>query len=137
MGHDSHVASLPSTPDSSIGRPSIWIPRKTSATADPIHLHSISFDITKAAIQYSIINSTMSTTSTSSRPKAQSATKRLLSELRDLETEPNPGFERIGVINDDDLYQWEAVMTGVEGTAYEGAFIGVHELETASSPASP
>lgn len=57
-----------------------------------------------------------------SKTKAPSASKRLLQELRDLDAEPNPAFERIGPKSDDDLFSWEAVMKGVHGTAYEGAY---------------
>ena len=50
----------------------------------------------------------------------KSAQKRLLQELRTYETEPNPGLVKLGPVSDQDLFKWETVMRGVEGTAYEG-----------------
>ena len=54
-------------------------------------------------------------------------TKRLLQELQDYQSDPNPFLLRLGPVNDDELTKWEAVMKGVDGTAYEGeAFVIVY-----------
>ncbi len=61
----------------------------------------------------------MSTSSRSSQ-STQSATKRLLHELHSYEDDPNPALLRLGPVSDGELFQWEAVMKGVKGSAYEG-----------------
>lgn len=51
---------------------------------------------------------------------SQSASKRLLHELQTNDEEPNPALLFLRPIRDDELFQWEAVMRGASGTAYEG-----------------
>ena len=54
--------------------------------------------------------------------RAQGPTKRLLTELQTYQSDPNDALLELGPIDDDDLLHWRAVMRGVEGTAYEGAY---------------
>ena len=56
----------------------------------------------------------------SSSSRGQSASKRLLNELRSYETDPNDALLSLGPVDDDELMHWAAVMKGVPGTAYEG-----------------
>jgi peroxin-4 len=67
---------------------------------------------------------------TSSR--GASPTKRLLQELQNYQSDPNPFLLRLGPINDDELTKWEAVMKGVDGTAYEGEALAVAPCVRAS-----
>lgn len=55
-----------------------------------------------------------------SSSRTQSPTKRLLNELQSLNSEPNEALLFLRPVRDDDLMQWETVMRGVPGTAYEG-----------------
>jgi len=57
---------------------------------------------------------------TMSSSRHQSPSKRLLSELRNYASDPNPALERLGPVSDDDLLHWTAVMRGAPGTPYEG-----------------
>lgn len=59
----------------------------------------------------------MSTSTTKS--SARTATKRLMQELADYNSDPNPALLHLGPV-DGDLFKWTAVLKGVEGTAYEG-----------------
>lgn len=46
--------------------------------------------------------------------------KRLLTELQTYQSDPNEALLELGPINDDELMHWQAVMVGLQGTAYEG-----------------
>ncbi|KAI4124974.1 MAG: hypothetical protein LQ338_004524 [Usnochroma carphineum] len=46
-------------------------------------------------------------------------TKRLIQELRNYITNPLPFLQHLGPKNEDQLFEWEAVMQGPQGTAYE------------------
>ncbi|MCJ1470660.1 hypothetical protein MMC07_009306 [Pseudocyphellaria aurata] len=49
------------------------------------------------------------------------ATKRLLHELRaQTESGPHPFIPWVGPVSDAQILQWEAIMKGVPGSAYEG-----------------
>jgi len=52
--------------------------------------------------------------------RAQSPTKRLLTELQTYQSEPNDALVELGPVSDSELTHWTAVMKGVPGTAYEG-----------------
>lgn len=47
-------------------------------------------------------------------------TKRLLQELKDHNSEPFPFLQHLGPRSESQLFEWEAVMRGPGGTAYEG-----------------
>ena len=49
-----------------------------------------------------------------------SAQKRLMQEVRALQEEPNAALVSLGPMRDEDLLEWQAIMKGVPGTAYEG-----------------
>ncbi|KAI9710023.1 MAG: hypothetical protein M1828_002326 [Chrysothrix sp. TS-e1954] len=49
----------------------------------------------------------------------KNATKRLIQELQEYNDEPNPSLLGLGPIADDDLFRWQAVLRGADGTAYE------------------
>lgn len=70
------------------------------------------------------LQKTMATTSYAAPSGAASAgaTKRLLAELRDYARDPSgtPFLSRLAPVSDDSLFTWEAVMSGVPGSAYEG-----------------
>jgi peroxin-4 len=51
---------------------------------------------------------------------SRSTTTRLLKELQDYTSNPNEALLHLGLINDEDLLHWEAVLKGVNGTPYEG-----------------
>ena len=55
-----------------------------------------------------------------STKSAASATKRLAREIQDYESNPNEALLHLGPVGDDDLFQWEAVLKGVRGSAYDG-----------------
>ena len=57
---------------------------------------------------------------TASTKNNNSATKRLLHELRSNAEEPNPALLFVRPVREDELLRWEAVLKGVPGTAYEG-----------------
>ncbi|KAI5307102.1 hypothetical protein KEM55_008409 [Ascosphaera atra] len=50
-------------------------------------------------------------------PRALS--KRVMTELEKQQAEPSEVLERLGLVDDDDLTQWEAVMKGIPSTPYE------------------
>jgi len=50
----------------------------------------------------------------------QSPEKRLLNELKSYQQDPNDALLSLGPVSDSDLMNWNAVMKGVPGTAYEG-----------------
>ncbi|KAF2434055.1 UBC-like protein [Tothia fuscella] len=52
--------------------------------------------------------------------KTRSTTKRLIQELQDCNQDPNEALLSLGPVNDNELTHWNAVLKGVEGTAYEG-----------------
>lgn len=52
--------------------------------------------------------------------RAQSPTKRLLTELQTYQSEPNDALVELGPVSDSELTHWTAIMKGVPGTAYEG-----------------
>jgi peroxin-4 len=52
--------------------------------------------------------------------RRQSPVKRLLTELSSYQNDPNPALERLGPVNDDDLFTWTAILLGVQNTPYEG-----------------
>lgn len=56
----------------------------------------------------------------SNKSNAQSASKRLLQELKSYQEEPNPALLSLGPDSDDDLFRWTAQMKGHTSTAYEG-----------------
>lgn len=47
-------------------------------------------------------------------------TKRLLQELKDHNSEPLPFLQHLGPKSESQLFEWEAIMRGPGGTAYEG-----------------
>jgi peroxin-4 len=47
--------------------------------------------------------------------------KRLMTELRKYDSDPNEALLELGLA-DEDVMHWRAVMKGVVGTAYEGTF---------------
>ncbi|KAI9665329.1 MAG: hypothetical protein M1831_001766 [Alyxoria varia] len=49
----------------------------------------------------------------------QSATKRLLHELRSNEEDPNPALLFLRPVDEENVFLWEALLKGVPGTAYE------------------
>lgn len=51
---------------------------------------------------------------------SSSTVKRLLSELKNYTNNPNEHLLHLGLVDNDDLFQWEAVLKGVKGTPYEG-----------------
>lgn len=57
----------------------------------------------------------------SRRPKTMNsvASKRLFQEYKHLTTDPPEGITA-GPVNEDDLFVWEAMILGPEGTPYEG-----------------
>lgn len=59
----------------------------------------------------------MSTTRTS----PPSSTKRLLHELQSYTSDPNPALLHLGPVGESQILHWDAIMKGVEGSAYEGA----------------
>lgn len=61
----------------------------------------------------------MPTTSRSPSPP----TKRLLQELKDHNSEPLPFLQHLGPKSESQLFEWEAVMRGPGGTAYEGMLL--------------
>lgn len=61
-------------------------------------------------------------------------TKRLLQELRDHATDPLPFLAHLGPANDDQLFEWTAVMRGPEGTAYESIYPPFPRPPPASPP---
>lgn len=50
-----------------------------------------------------------------------STTQRLLRELKDYTNSPNEALLHLGPIDEDDLFNWEAVLKGIKGTPYEGS----------------
>lgn len=48
------------------------------------------------------------------------ASKRLIKELQQSQTDTSPALTHIGLLSEDDLFHWTAVLKGPEGTAYEG-----------------
>jgi len=56
----------------------------------------------------------------SDRTSSKSPTKRLLHEIQDIASNPNPALLHLGPVSDDDLFHWEAVLRGVRGTPYDG-----------------
>jgi ubiquitin-protein ligase len=55
--------------------------------------------------------------------RTQGPIKRLLTELKTYQSDPNEALLELGPVNDDELTSWRAVMKGVPGTAYEGRFL--------------
>lgn len=51
---------------------------------------------------------------------SSSTSKRLLRELQSYTSDPNPALLYLSPVSDDSLYEWQAVLLGPEGTAYEG-----------------
>lgn len=62
-------------------------------------------------------------------------TKRLLQELKDLNLEPLSFLQHLGPKSESQLFEWEAVMRGPGGTAYEGnnSFHTYHGLKRTQS----
>ncbi|MCJ1374421.1 hypothetical protein MMC20_005653 [Loxospora ochrophaea] len=54
-----------------------------------------------------------------SRSPTPPSTKRLLHELASYPHDPNPTLLHLGPVNESEILHWEAVMKGVDGTAYE------------------
>jgi peroxin-4 len=54
--------------------------------------------------------------------ESRSTGKRLIQELKDYQKDPNEALLHLGPVSDDELTEWTAVMKGVDGTAYEGAY---------------
>lgn len=52
------------------------------------------------------------------------ASKRLIKELQQSQSEHSPALSQVGLVDEGDLFHWNAVLRGPEGTAYEG------EMET-------
>ena len=50
------------------------------------------------------------------------ATKRLIKELDAYHRDPSPALRELQPVSDDDLFNWNAVLRGPEGTAYEGIY---------------
>jgi peroxin-4 len=59
-----------------------------------------------------------------SSSRAGSPVKRLMTELQTYQNDPNDALLELGPI-DEDVMHWRAVMTGVEGTAYEGTSVTI------------
>lgn len=55
------------------------------------------------------------------RTSPPSSTKRLLHELHSYTSDPNPALLHLGPVSESQVLHWDAVMKGVEGSAYEGA----------------
>ncbi|KAF2466068.1 ubiquitin-conjugating enzyme [Lindgomyces ingoldianus] len=66
--------------------------------------------------------------------RAQSPTKRLLTELQTYHSDPNEALVELGPVDDDELMHWRAVMKGVPGTAYED---GLWALSISIPPTYP
>ncbi|KAA6406855.1 MAG: ubiquitin-conjugating enzyme [Lasallia pustulata] len=58
----------------------------------------------------------MSTTRTS----PPSSTKRLLHELQSYTSDPNPALLHLAPVSESQILHWDAIMKGVDGSAYEG-----------------
>ncbi|RPA93091.1 ubiquitin-conjugating enzyme [Choiromyces venosus 120613-1] len=58
--------------------------------------------------------------SSSSSSSGLSSTTRVMNELSNYRKEPNPALESLGPVSEDDLFHWNAVLKGPEGTPYEG-----------------
>jgi ubiquitin-conjugating enzyme E2 G2 len=63
------------------------------------------------------------------------ASKRLFSEFRALTTDPPDGIIA-GPVTEDDIFTWEALIQGPEGTPFEGG-VFVAELKFPKVPPSP
>ncbi|KAJ9603077.1 hypothetical protein H2200_012372 [Cladophialophora chaetospira] len=59
----------------------------------------------------------MSSTPRSSKSSSGNALKRLTHELQDLQNNPNDAVLHLGPSNDEDLFQWEAVLKGPRDTS--------------------
>lgn len=57
------------------------------------------------------------------RTSPPSSSKRLLHELQSYATDPNPALLHLGPVSESQILHWDAVMKGVDGSAYEGAYI--------------
>lgn len=51
---------------------------------------------------------------------SNSTGQRLLRELQDYTKKPNEALLHLGLVDDEDLLRWEAVLKGVNGSPYEG-----------------
>lgn len=60
---------------------------------------------------------------------SKSTTQRLLKELKEYASNPNEALLHLGPVREDNLLHWEAVLKGVNGTPYEGAF-GPHSIDS-------
>lgn len=67
---------------------------------------------------------------------AASTTQRLLRELKDYTNSPNEALLHLGPIDEDDLFNWEAVLKGVKGTPYEGSSCHLISLSPSATPRS-
>ena len=61
-----------------------------------------------------------------------SAMKRLMTELRTYQSDPNDALLELGPA-DDDIMHWRSVMKGVVGTAYEGSSLWFLSSRSASN----
>lgn len=50
----------------------------------------------------------------------QPVIRRVLKELSNYKSDPNPCLVSLGPVSEDDLLHWNAVLKGVDGTPYEG-----------------
>ncbi|KAJ5554971.1 hypothetical protein N7535_007414 [Penicillium sp. DV-2018c] len=65
---------------------------------------------------------------------SQNPTQRLIRELKAYHSNPNEALLHLGLVDEDDLLHWEAVLKGVDGTPYEG---GLWHLRIAIPPNYP
>ncbi|ODN00444.1 Ubiquitin-conjugating enzyme E2 R2 [Orchesella cincta] len=64
------------------------------------------------------------------------AIRALTSELKNLKDEPLEGF-RVGLVNDDNLFDWEIAIFGAPGTLYEGGYFKARMHFPSDYPYSP
>jgi hypothetical protein len=74
----------------------------------------------KLASLYSDLDRDRKMAAAAGSSRQQSPTKRLITELRNYQNDPNDVLEQLGPVSDDELMHWTAILTGVIGTAYEG-----------------
>ena len=72
-----------------------------------------------------------------SRSPTQTATKRLLLEMRSQSQDPAPFLASLGPISDNELLDWEAVLKGVPHTSYESGLWKLSIRIPESYPLSP
>lgn len=66
--------------------------------------------------------------------KLMSTARRLLKELHEFHSDPNPNLENLGPVADDDLFNWAATLKGPKDSPYEG---GLFKLSVAIPQSYP